>query len=292
MAENNYTFPHTIFTEYDKAHNVGVFTETTNHIYTEQTEYQRIDIYETPAFGKLFSLDGVIMTRDSDEFVYHEMISHVPLFIHPNPKKVLIIGGGDGGTVREVLKHDSVEKVVLCELDKKVIEAALKYLPNISYELKNPKVELVYEDGSKFVSQFKDEFDVILIDSTDPTEGEGGLLFTEKFYQNCFEALNENGVFSAQTEEPFLKKEWMVRAYRRISNTFNIARLYMGYVPQYMPGTWTWTFASKNLDPIKDFDPEKVKEFNKELKYYDEEVHVASFSLPVFVKKLISEFSK
>jgi len=289
MSSNKHSFPHHLFHEFDKSHMTGVYTAVDKLIYTEKTPYQIIDIYETPAYGRLFALDGVIMTRDYDEFVYHEMISHVPLFLHEHPKEVLVIGGGDGGTVREVLKHDSIEKVVLCELDEKVVEASLKYLPNISYELNNSKVDIVYEDGSKFVSQFKNEFDVIIIDSTDPTEGEGGLLFTEEFYKNCFDALTENGVFSAQTEEPFLKKEWMLRAYKRISSVFNLARLYMGYVPQYMPGVWTWTFASKNIDPIKDFDSEKVRDFDRELKYYNEEIHVASFSLPNFVKKMIEK---
>ena len=282
-------FPNVFFNEYDKANKCGVFTEIGRIIYSEETPYQNIDIYETPAFGKLFALDGVIMTRDLDEYIYHEMISHVPLFLHTEPKNVLVIGGGDGGTVREVLKHPSVEKVMLCEIDKAVIEAAKKYLPNISYELNNPKVEIYYEDGSKFVSNFKDYFDVIIVDSTDPMEGEGESLFTKDFYRNCFEALKEDGLFSAETEEPFLKKEWMVKAYNLIKSVFNITKLYMGYVPQYQPGVWTWTFASKNIDPIKDFDSQKVRNFEKELKYYNEEIHVASFSLPTFVKRMIQE---
>ncbi|HPZ28798.1 MAG TPA: polyamine aminopropyltransferase [Defluviitoga sp.] len=285
MSEKVY--PPFIFNEYDKVNKYGIFMNVDHVIYSERTQYQRIDIFETKAFGKMFTLDGIPMTCELDEFVYHEMISHVPLFLHENPRKVLVIGGGDGGTVREVLKHSSVEKVVMCELDKGVVEATKKYLPNLSYELSNPKVQLVFEDGSKFIKNFKNEFDVIIIDSTDPTEGGGGALYTKEFYEDCLEALTENGVFTAQTEEPFMEKEWMVKAYKRISSVFNIAKLYMGFVPEYAPGTWTWTFASKNIDPIKDFDPEKVKNFEKELKYYNEEIHIASFALPNFVKKLI-----
>lgn len=287
MSEKVY--PPFIFNEFDRINKFGLFMDVEKVIYSGVTKFQRIDIFETKAFGKVFTLDGVTMTRDSDEFVYHEMISHVPLFLHENPKKVLVIGGGDGGTVREVLKHPSIEKVIMCELDEEVVEATKKYLPNLSYELNNPKVHLVFEDGSKFIKNFNNEFDVIIIDSTDPTEGGGGALYTESFYQDCFKALTENGVFTAQTEEPFIEKEWMVRAYKSISSVFNVAKLYLGFVPEYTPGTWSWTFASKNIDPIKDFNPEKVRNFDKELKYYNEEMHVASFALPNFVKKMIKD---
>ncbi|HOK36472.1 MAG TPA: polyamine aminopropyltransferase [Paludibacteraceae bacterium] len=286
MLEKNY--PTVTFNEYDEINEYGVTIGINKIIYSEQTKYQKIDIFETKNFGKIFTLDGIVMTRDSDEFIYHEMISHVPLFLHDNPKNVLVIGGGDGGTVREVLKHSSVEKVTMCELDEKVVEASKKYLPNLSYELTNPKVKLIFDDGSNFIKKFKNKFDVIIIDSTDPTEEGGGILYTEEFYRNCSEALTENGVFSAQTEEPFLEKVWMNKAYKNISSVFNIARLYMGFVPAYFPGTWTWTFASKNIDPIKDFKAEKVTNFKEKLKYYNEEIHIASFALPNFVKEIIN----
>lgn len=278
---------HLWFNEYNPGSASGVFYKINKFLHSEQSKFQRIDIFETPEFGRIFTLDGLTMTREADEFIYHEMITHVPMFISKNPKKILIIGGGDGGTAREVLKHDSVEEVIMCEIDEKVIEVARKYLPTTSVEFNNPKLKIVTEDGAKFIKQYDNYFDVIIIDSTDPTEGEGGLLFTEDFYKSCYNALNEEGVFSAETEDPFLHKEWMKLAFNRINNIFNNTKLYMGFVPQYPPGTWSWTFASKGLDPIKDFDPSKVKNFDKELKYYNEEIHVACFSLPTFVKNII-----
>ena len=279
---------HFWFNEYNPGNTSGVFYKINNFLHSEQSKYQRIDVFETPEFGRVFTLDGLTMTREADEFIYHEMITHVPMFISKNPKKVLIIGGGDGGTAREVLKHDSVEEVIMCEIDERVMEVARKFLPTTSIEFDNPKLKLVAEDGAKFIKNYKNYFDVIIIDSTDPTEGEGGLLFTEDFYKSCYDALNENGVFSAETEDPFIHHEWMNLAFNRINNVFKNTKLYMGFVPQYPPGTWSWTFASKGLDPIKDFDPEKIRNFGKDLKYYNEEIHVGCFSLPTFVKKIIN----
>ncbi len=282
---------HLWYFEYYTGKNVGLFMKISKMIHTDQSEIQRIDIFENPDLGVVFSLDGITMLSEKDEFTYHEMLVHVPMFLHPNPKKVLVIGGGDGGSVREVLKHDSVEKVVLCEIDSKVIEAAKKYLPT-GVELDNPKVEIVNENGAEFVKKFKNEFDVIIVDSTDPTAGEGGHLFTEEFYRSCHDALKENGVFSAETEDPFYDFSWLKLSYKRITKAFPVARVYMGFVPVYPSGMWTYTFASKGIDPIKDFDPEKVRNFGKELKYYNEDIHIASFALPNFVKREIEKLSK
>jgi spermidine synthase len=278
---------HIVFKEYSLSDHSGIFMNMKELIHSEQSEFQRIDIFDTKDFGRVFALDGVTMTRESDEFIYHEMIAHVPLFLHKNPERILVIGGGDGGTVREVLKHPQVKEVIMCEIDKAVVDNAIKYLPQTSCNLNDKRVTLVYDDGAKFIRKFKDYFDVILIDSTDPTEGQGGLLFTEEFYKNCYDALKEDGVFSAETEDPFIHVDWMKLAFKRIKKVFNYTNLYMGFVPQYIPGTWTWTFASKQTHHIMDFEPEKIKNFSEELKYYNEEIHIASFALPNFVKKII-----
>ena len=260
-------------------------------LHTEVSEIQRIDIFTNPDLGTVFALDGITMMTEKDEFTYHEMLVHVPMFLHPNPKRVLVIGGGDGGSVREVLKHDSVEKVTLCEIDPKVIEAAKKYLP-LSKVKDDPRLEIVNENGAEYVKKFENEFDVIIVDSTDPTAGEGGHLFTEEFYKACHDALTENGVFSAETEDPFYDFSWLKLSYKRISRAFPIARVYMGFVPVYPSGMWTYTFASKGIDPIKDFDSEKVRNFGRPLKYYNEEVHVAAFALPTFVKQALEKLKK
>ena len=282
---------HLWYFEYYTGKNVGLFMKIKKMIHTDQSEIQRIDIFENPDLGIVFSLDGITMLSEKDEFTYHEMLVHVPMFLHPNPRKVLVIGGGDGGSVREVLKHDSVEKVVLCEIDSKVVEAAKKYLPT-GVKLDDPKVEIVNENGAEYVKRFENEFDVIIVDSTDPTAGEGGHLFTEEFYKACHDALKEDGVFSAETEDPFYDFSWLKLAYKRISKAFPVARVYMGFVPVYPSGMWTYTFASKGIDPIKDFDPEKVRNFKEDLKYYNEDIHVASFALPTFVKRELEKITK
>ena len=293
MSEEKELVPgnHLWYFEHYVSNNVGLFMKMSKLLYSAQSEYQRIDIFDNPYLGRVFALDGITMTTDADEFMYHEMLAHVPMFLHPNPKRVLIIGGGDGGTSREVLKHESVEEVILCEIDPLVIEAARKYLKKTSVEFDNPKLKIVNENGAEFVKKFKNYFDVIIIDSTDPTAGEGGHLFTEEFYQNVYEALKDDGTFSAESEDPFYDKAWTVLSYKRIKKVFPITRLYMGFVSVYPSGTWSYTYASKGIDPIKDFDPQKVRTFPKRdtLEYYNEEIHVAAFSLPNFVKKLIGE---
>ncbi len=282
---------HLWYFEYYTGRNVGLFMKIDRVLHTEVSEIQRIDIFKNPDLGTVFALDGITMMTDKDEFTYHEMLVQVPMFLHPNPKKILVIGGGDGGSVREVLKHDSVEKVVLCEIDPRVIEAAKKYLP-LSKVKDDPRLEIVNENGAEYVRQFKNELDVIIVDSTDPTAGEGGHLFTEEFYKACHDALTENGVFSAETEDPFYDFSWLKLSYKRISRAFPIARVYMGFVPVYPSGMWTYTFASKNIDPVRDFNPEKVRNFGKPLRYYNEEIHVAAFALPTFVKEALEKLKK
>ncbi len=282
---------HLWYFEYYTGRNVGLFMKINKVLHTEISDIQRIDIFENPDLGIVFALDGITMMSEKDEFTYHEMLVQVPMFLHPNPKRVLVIGGGDGGSVREVLKHDSVEEVVLCEIDPKVIEAAKKYLP-LSRVKDDPRLKIVNENGAEYVKKFKNELDVIIVDSTDPTAGEGGHLFTEEFYKACHDALKEDGVFSAETEDPFYDFSWLKLSYKRISKVFPIAKVYMGFVPLYPSGMWTYTFASKKIDPIADFNPEKVRNFNKPLKYYNEEIHKASFALPNFVKEALEKLKK
>ncbi|RKX46461.1 MAG: spermidine synthase [Thermotogae bacterium] len=277
---------HIWFKEFFTGNTSGHFMLVKRFLHTEKTQYQRIDIFDTYRYGRVFALDGITMTTEMDEFMYHEMLVHVPMFLHPNPKRVLIIGGGDGGSLREVLKHGTVEEAILCEIDFKVIEAARKYLKS-AVEFDNPRAKIVNENGVEFVNHFKNAFDVIIVDSTDPTAGEGGHLFTEKFYRSCYDALTENGVFSAETESPVLDPGWVKLAYKRIKKTFPVTKLYLGFMSTYPSGCWSYTFASKGIDPVKDFDSKRVEKFQKDLRYYNSEVHIAAFALPNFVKELI-----
>lgn len=283
------TMRHLLFMEYYSGGNTGLFMKMKKLIYSYQSPYQRIDIFEHPDFGRVFTLDGIVMCTEADEFMYHEMLAHVPLFSHPGPERVLIIGGGDGGTLREVLKHESVTEVIVCEIDPYVIEAAKKYLPQTAVEFDNPKTTIVNENGADYIKQYKDYFDAIIVDSTDPTAGEGGYLFTKDFYRCCADALKTDGVFSAETEDPFYDKGWVAIAFNRISSVFPNNAVYCGFMTTYPSGMWTYTFASKSKDPQRDFDSERAARMEKLFHYYNREIHRSAFALPTFVKELIGK---
>ncbi|EGL83859.1 Spermidine synthase [Caldalkalibacillus thermarum TA2.A1] len=269
------------FTELQtKAH--GITTKVKQTLHSEQTKYQKLDVIETEEFGTMLVLDGMVMTTDKDEFVYHEMMSHVPLFTHPRPKKVLVVGGGDGGTIREVLKHPSVEKAVLVEIDGQVIEYSKKFLPNIAGELDNPRVEVLVDDGFMHIHQHRNEYDVILIDSTEPV-GPATKLFERGFYQGIFEALKDEGLFVAQTDNPWFHGDLIRKVFADVKEIFPITRLYTCNVPTYPSGLWTFTIGSKQHDPLKASLPEQLA---FETRYYTPEVHKAAFALPKFVKDL------
>ncbi|MDF2891478.1 MAG: spermidine synthase [Clostridia bacterium] len=252
-------------------------------LHTEKTEYQDLAILDTYEFGRMLVLDGIVQTTVRDEFVYHEMISHVPLFTHENPKQVLVIGGGDGGVIREVLKHPSVERAVLCEIDKRVVDLSVEYLPEISCGLKDKKAEVFIGDGIKYVLEHKNEFDLIVVDSTDPFGAAEGL-FNKSFYQSLYECLKEDGIFVAQTETPFYLPEVVKKVYQDIKNNFPITRLYMAAIPTYPGVYWSFTMGSKKYDPLT-ANINKIPEMNT--KYYHRDLHQACFVLPKYVKDLL-----
>ena len=264
----------------------GITIKVKRTLKSVQTKFQKLDVYETEDYGNLLTLDDLVMTTERDEFIYHEMIAHVPLFSHTLPENILIIGGGDGGTAREVLKHKTVKNVDMVEIDEDVVIAAKEFLPTISCELDNPKLNLIFEDGIKFIKDKKALYDVIIIDSTDPINvGEG--LFTTEFYKDCFNALKDNGILTNQSESPFHSSDWVVNIYKKLKNVFPIVKMYRAEVPTYPPGIWSFAFCSKNVSPIDNFQTKKFNEYNLELKYYNEDIHKAAFALPNFVKELI-----
>ena len=255
-------------------------------LHREQSEFQDLAIIDTYEFGRMLVLDGIVQTTIKDEFVYHEMISHVPLFSHPNPKKVLVIGGGDGGVIREVLKHESVEKAVLCEIDKLVVEMSKKYLPEIACSIDDPRCEVFIGDGLKYVIDRKNEFDVIIVDSTDPFGAAEGL-FNINFYKALNECLTEDGIFVAQTETPFYLPDTVKQIFYDIKDAFPIAKMFMAAIPTYPGGYWSFTVGSKKYDPENPFI-DKIPE-NMDTKYYYKELHKAAFVLPKYVRDLIKK---
>lgn len=262
--------------------NLGMTCKTTKTHHTEKSEYQDIALIETAQFGRMLVLDGIVQTTVADEFVYHEMITHVPLFTHKNPRKALVIGGGDGGTIREILKHNSIEKAVLAEIDSKVVETSRKYLPEISCALDSPRAEVRIEDGIKYVNEHKNEFDVIIIDSTDPIGPAVGL-FQIDFYRSVYNALKDDGIFVAQTESPFFNKDLIRRVFKDVKSLFPIARLYTCAIPTYPGGYWAFTMGSKKYDPLET-DISAIPDIGT--KYYCADIHRAAFVLPPFVREL------
>lgn len=250
-------------------------------IHREKTEYQDLAVLETVSTGNALILDGYIMTTDLDEFVYHEMIAHVPLCTHPSPRKVLVVGGGDGGTIREILKHPSVDVAVLAEIDERVIEASREHLPALSSALGDPRCRIMVGDGAEHVRTHPGEYDVIICDSTDPV-GPGEVLFSEDFYRASCKSLADDGVFSAQMESPFFHGGLISRVVRTLRDIFPIVRLYLATVPTYPGALWSFVLASKKYDPLLDARSADLK-----TRYYTPEVHKAAFVLPRFVEELV-----
>jgi len=259
-------------------------------LFSKQTEYQLVEVYETDTWGNLMTIDGMVMLSEKDEFVYHEMISHTAMFTHPNPKRVLIIGGGDGGTAREVMKHASVEEVDMVEIDKAVVDASKLHFPGVG-DFENPKLRVLYEDGIAFIKNVTDPYDVIIIDGSDPVGPAEGL-FEKEFYQYCFDALAADGVLTTQTESPWVESYHpsIKKVFNAIGDLFPISKMYTCAIPLYPAGLWSMGIASKKADPLSAETSNRILvagEILKSLLYYNPEIHTASFALPTFVKKII-----
>ena len=263
------------------------------HLYSEQSEFQRIDIFESKEFGRFLTLDGYMMMTEKDEFIYHEMITHVPMAVHPNPRKILVIGAGDGGVVRELTRYQQVEHIDMVEIDEMVIEACKQYLPLTACKLDDKRVHIHYEDGLKFVRSCENQYDLIIVDSTDPF-GPGEGLFTKEFYGNCYKALREDGIMVNQHESPFYTEDRaaMQRAHKRIINCFPISRVYQAHIPSYPSGHWLFGFASKKYQPIKDMNQETWEQLAIKTRYYNPNLHRGAFALPTYVEELLRDVEK
>ncbi|MFK3939422.1 spermidine synthase [Alkalihalobacillus sp. NPDC078783] len=261
----------------------GITAKIKRTLHTEKTEFQQLDMIETEEFGNMLVLDGMVMTTEKDEFVYHEMVAHVPLFTHPNPKHVLVVGGGDGGVIREVLKHPSVEKATLVEIDGKVVEYSKKYLPTIAGALDDERVDVQIADGFMHIAKSENEYDVIMVDSTEPV-GPAVKLFEKGFYEGISKALKEDGVFVAQTDNPWFQQDLIRNVYSDIKEIFPITRVYTANIPTYPSGLWTFTIGSKTKDPL---EVSEDRFHDIETKYYTKELHKAAFALPKFVTDLL-----
>lgn len=268
--------------------NVRFSIKVKNLLYTGQSPYQKIDVFDSEEFGRFLTLDGLMMLTEKDEFIYHDMIVHVPMAVNPNIKRVLVIGGGDGGTVRELTRYETIESIHMVEIDKQVVDVCREYLSQTAGKLDDPRVELFFEDGLKFIRSHVDEYDLIIVDSTDPF-GPGEGLFTREFYGNCYKALKEDGIMVNQHESPYYTYyiNSMKRAHKRIKEFFPIAKVYQAHIPTYPSGYWLFGFASKKYDPIKDLKEEEWNKLGLKTKYYNTELHKGAFAIPNYVKELL-----
>ena len=270
--------------------NVKLSIRIDRQLYSGHSDFQRIDVFESPEFGRFLTLDGYMMLTEKDEFIYHEMITHIPMAVHPHVRKVLVIGAGDGGVVRELVQYPEIEKIDLVEIDEMVVEVCKKYLPQTACRLEDERVEIHYEDGLKFIRRCKDEYDLIIVDSTDPF-GPGEGLFTREFYGNCYKALKEDGIMVNQHESPFYEEDALAcqRAHMNITESFPISRVYQAHIPTYPSGHWLFGFASKKYHPLRDL---REKEWNdRELvtRYYTTTLHKGAFYLPAYVEELLKD---
>ena len=263
-------------------------------LYDHQSAFQKVEIYQTQAYGNMLTLDGMVMTTEKDEYVYHEMITHVPTLTHPKPKRALVIGGGDGGTVRELLKHDCFDEVVMVEIDQKVIDASREFLPNIASALDHPKLNLIVDDGIKYVNETPDDaFDIVIVDSTDPVGPAEGL-FTVEFYKEVYRILSSDGVMVTQSESPRFNQKVFQEIYEVYKSIFGDDQVhcYLAYIPTYPTGMWSFSYSSKGqAHPLKELDKERVEKFTdaNSLQYYNAGIHESAFALPNFVSNMIND---
>ena len=260
-------------------------------LFEDKTEHQHLVIFESASHGRVMMLDGAVQVTLADEFVYHEMMAHVPLFSLAKPKRILIIGGGDGGILRETLKHSSVEKATLCEIDRAVVDMSSKYFPEVSAgAFDDPRTEIMIADGLKLVAETKDKFDAILVDSTDP-QGPGAVLFTKQFYSDCRRCLAKGGVLVTQNGVPFMQPAELKQSVGYFRELFEDGRCYLATVPTYAGGQMAlgWATNDVKLRSVKLADlRERFAGADFVTKYYTPTVHKAAFALPAFIERMLS----
>lgn len=274
----------------NQTQNVNFSMKVKNHLYSEQSPFQKIDVLDTYEFGRVLVIDNWTMVTEKDEFIYHEMITHVAMATNKTIKNILVIGAGDGGTVRELTRYKTVENIDMVEIDKAVVRASKEFLPFTSNKLDDERVNLFFEDGIKFVKGKENLYDLIIVDSTDPI-GPGEGLFTTEFYKDCFAALTEKGILINQCESPYYphNAKEMKRSFSKLKSIFNICEAYQYHMPTYASGHWMFCFASKELHPLNDFDADSWNSLGLVTKYYNTDLHKGAFMIPNYVKEILND---
>ena len=253
-------------------------------IHEETSPFQSIKVYDTVGHGRLLTLDDMVMLTELDEFVYHDLLAHVPLCVHPDPRQVLVVGGGDGGSVREVLRHPSVERVVQCEIDERVTRVCQQHIPSVAGALEDPRVELVFADAAAYVKEHRASFDVILVDSSEPI-GPAAALFSVSFLHDLAAALRPEGVISCQAESPFYAPVVVRDLFTAAREAFAEVHGYTGVIPTYPGGGWVFCMASPTRKPS---DADLARAAALGARYYSPAIATGAFALPNFVAELVN----
>ena len=269
---------------------VRLSIQVDKQVYSGESRFQKIAVFDTKELGRCLTLDGYLMLTEKDEFIYHEMITHVPMAVCPGIKNVLIIGAGDGGTARELTRYQGIENIDLVEIDPLVIEVCKKYLPITAQGFDDKRVNIYCEDGAQFIKALTNKYDLIIVDSTDPF-GPGEELFSSEFYKNCYNALTDRGIMINQHESPFYDEDARVmqRTHKRIADIFPLATVYQAHIPTYSSGHWLFGFASKGLNPLRDLSPVAWDALGIKTKYYNTQLHAGAFALPNYVLELLKQ---
>mgnify|MGYP004563559097 CR=1 FL=1 len=269
---------------------VSLDIKVEKQLFSAHSEYQQIDVFQSVAFGKFLALDGAVIFSEADEFIYNEMVTHVPMAVHPHVRKVLIIGGGDGRVAREFAAYPEIEEIDVVEPDEQMVEVCKRFFPDTAKGFEDERVPVFYQDGLRFLRGRQSEYDIIINDSTDPfghTEG----LFTKEFYGSCYRALKEDGLMVYQHGSPFFDEDESAfrSMHRKVYRSFPISRVYQAHIPTCASGYWMFGFASKKYHPVNDFDADRWNERKLKTWYYTTNLHIGAFLLPKYVEDLLEQ---
>ena len=277
------------FTE-KQTENENFSIKISRQLFSKKSDFQQIDIFESPEFGRFLALDGIMMLTEKDEHIYHEMIVHPAMAVHPRVRDVLVIGAGDGGVARELARYKGIKHIDVVEIDEDVVAAAREFLPQTARGFDDKRVSLHFEDGVRFVRRHTGCYDLIIVDSTDPF-GPGEGLFTKEFYGSCNKALRKDGILVNQHESPFYDDDAsaMQRTHKHIFKRFPISKVYQAHIPTYPSGHWLFGFASKKYHPVNDLNTEKWQSLKIKTRYYNTNLHRGAFALPTYVEEMLED---
>lgn len=269
--------------------NVKLSLKVDKHLYSEEIDYVRVDIFESLEYGRMLAVDGYIIMTERDEFIYHEMLTHVPMAVHPDARKILVFGAGDGGVVKELLKYPVIERIDMVEMNEGVVEACRKFFPAMTAGLDDPRVTIHTDNALRYIRHIENEYDVIIVDSAG-FYGPGESLLSREFYGSCYKALKDDGIMVNQHQSPFYADDKLEtqKAHKRIVRSFPISRVYQAHIPTYPSGYWLFGFASKKYRPVLDLRDKEWNALGIQTDYYTTNLHKGCFALPAYVERMLA----